>query len=135
MTAGSFHVCGALQNPFCNIGTRQFWKTACTLASVHESVRFVRARCMAAAPYVSMNPSVTSDRGQPTPSPLRIGALTPEVFLMSHRSWLNPAQVVGTFRLWLVKNEELYQKPGLTLPVYAPPQTLPVTVSGSSAPG
>src|SRR3989454_11877604 len=89
---------------------------------------------MAAPPYVSMNPSVTSDRGQPTPSPLRIGALTPEVFLMSHRSWLNPAQVVGTFRLWLVKNEELYQKPGLTLPVYAPPQTLPVTLSGASAP-
>src|SRR2546422_10421760 len=89
---------------------------------------------MAAPPYVSMNPSVTSDRGQPTPSPLRIGALTPEVFLMSHRSWLNPAQVVGTFRLWLVKNEELYQKPGLTLPGYAPPPTLPGPVSRARAP-
>src|SRR2546428_13568200 len=90
---------------------------------------------MAAPPYVSMNPSVTSDRGQPTPSPLRIGALTPEVFLMSHRSWLNPAQVVGTFRLWLGKNEELYQKPGLTLPRDAPPPNLPGPAHGAGAPG
>src|SRR2546427_10068122 len=89
---------------------------------------------MAAPPYVSMNPSVTSDRGQPTPSPLRIGALTPEVFLMSHRSWLNPAQVVGTFRLWLVKNGGLYQKPGLSLPAYRPPPTLPGTPRGGGPP-
>src|SRR5713226_3417272 len=106
-----------------------------TAGSFHESVRFARARCMAAPPYVSMKPSVTSDSGQPTPSPLRIGRVTPEVFLMSQRSWPNAAQVVGTFRLWLVKNEELYQKPGFTFPVYAPPQTLPLTVRGSSAPG
>src|SRR2546428_10690405 len=79
---------------------------------------------MAAPPYVSMNPSVTSDRGQPTPSPLRIGALTPEVFLMSHRSWLNPAQVVGTFRLWLVDNEGVCQKPRLYLAVARAPPAL-----------
>src|SRR2546427_13047931 len=89
---------------------------------------------MAAPPYVSMNPSVTSDRGQPTPSPLRIGALTPEVFLMSHRSWLNPAQVVGTFRLWLVKKEGLDQEPGLDLPVDAAPPNFPGTRRGARAP-
>src|SRR2546428_12490471 len=81
-----------------------------------------------------MNPSVTSDRGQPTPSPLRIGALTPEAFLMSHRSWPNAAQVVGTFMLWLVEEEEVLQKTGLTFPGEAPPQTLPFSVSGVRAP-
>src|SRR2546422_8153893 len=89
---------------------------------------------MAAPPYVSMNPSVTSDRGQPTPSPLRIGALTPEGFLMSHRSWLNPAQVVGTFRLWLLKKQELYHKRRLTLSLYAPPPDLPAAPRGESRP-
>src|SRR3989475_11641782 len=81
-----------------------------------------------------MNPSVTSDRGQPTPSPLRIGALTPEAFLMSHRSWPNAAQVVGTFMLWLGEKEGVYQKPRLALPVDAPPQTLPLSVSGADGP-
>src|SRR2546428_11046297 len=81
-----------------------------------------------------MNPSVTSDRGQPTPSPLRIGALTPEAFLMSHRSWPNAAQVVGTFMLWLVENEGLYQKTRFTFPADAPPPTFPLSVSGASAP-
>ena len=48
---------------------------------------------------------------------------------------MNSGHVVGGLRLLLAKKSALYQKPGFTFPVYAPPQTLPLSVRGSRAPG
>jgi len=58
---------------------------------------------MVAPPYVSMNASVASERGQPSVSPLRMAGAPPEMFLMSERSDQKPCQVVGFWRLWAVK--------------------------------
>ena len=76
---------------------------------------------MLAPPYVAMKCSVTSDRGHPTPSPLTIGFVIVEMFLMSDRSEVNWGQVVGFVRPWAAKNDGLYQKPGFTFPVYTAP--------------
>ena len=77
---------------------------------------------MDAPPYVAMKCSVTSDSGQPTPSPLIIGFFTPVIPFRLASSVVNWLHVVGGVSPWAWKKDTRYQNPGFTFPVYAPPQ-------------
>ena len=63
-----------------------------------------------------MKCSVTSERGQPTPSPARMGAW-PVLFLSAQSKLTNPAHVVGAWKPLALKYDTLYQNPGFTFPV------------------
>src|SRR3989454_6225285 len=76
---------------------------------------------MDAPPYVAMKCSVTSDSGQPTPSPLIIGVFTPAITFRLASSVVNLLHVVGGGSPWAWKKDTRYQNPSLTFPVYPPP--------------
>src|SRR5438445_684296 len=90
-SATVFHSNGSLKQPPARRGTSRSAKTARTSVSVQRLVPLVRARCMLAPPYVAMKCSVTSERGQPTLSPLTMGVRMPLIFEMVTRRLLNSA--------------------------------------------
>src|SRR5207237_8163062 len=86
---------GSENRPAASRGTRRVARISLTVpdpVASHRIVLFVRPRCIAAPPYVAMKCSVTSESGQPTPSPMTIGALTPLMFPMSLSTGWNDAQ-------------------------------------------